>query len=57
MSDQRGGNESARYMSELDTINREHRGDQDKLDNENGKKLDVESKLKNKGHEQEKRAQ
>ena len=50
---EKAGKESARYMSELDTINREHRGDQDKLDNENRKKLDVESKLKNKGHEQE----
>ena len=49
------GKDSARYMSETETINRdrEHRGDQDKLDNENRKKLDVESKLKNKGHEQE----
>merc|ERR1719443_820683 len=50
---EKAGKESARYMSELDTINREHRGDQDKLDNENRKKLDVESKLKNKGHELE----
>ena len=47
------GKDSARYMSKSESINREHRGDQDKLDNENRKKLDVESKLKNKGHEQE----
>ena len=45
--------ESARYMSELDSINREHKSDQDKLDNEHRKKLDIESKLKNKGHELE----
>ena len=42
-----------RYMSELDSINREHKGDQDKLDNENRKKLDVENKVKNKSHELE----
>jgi len=45
--------ESARYMSELDSINREHKSDQDRLDNEHRKKLDIESKLKNKGHELE----
>ena len=45
--------ESARYMSELDSINREHKSDQDRLDNEHRKKLDIESKLKNKGHEME----
>merc|ERR550532_1498887 len=50
---EKAGKESARYMSDLDTINREHRGDQDKLDNENRKKLDVESKMKNKSHELE----
>mgnify|MGYP001451422081 CR=1 FL=1 len=47
---EKAGKESARYMSELDTINREHRGDQDKLDNENRKKLDGESKVKNAVH-------
>merc|ERR1719193_464917 len=45
--------DSARYMSELDSINREHKFDQDRLDNEHRKKLDIESKLKNKGHELE----
>ena len=30
---EKANKESERYMSELDTINREHRGDQDKLDN------------------------
>merc|ERR1719438_781133 len=50
---EKAGKESARYMSELDSINREHKGDQDKLDNENRKKMDVESKIKNKSHELE----
>ena len=50
---EKAGKESARYMSELDSINREHKGDQDKLDNENRKKMDVENKMKNKGHEHE----
>ena len=45
------GKESARHMSDLDSINREHKSDQDRLDNEMRKKLDVESKMKNKGHE------
>ena len=50
---EKAGKENARYMSELDSINREHKGDQDKLDNENRKKMDVESKMKNKSHELE----
>merc|ERR1719242_721431 len=50
---EKAGKESARYMSDLDSINREHKGDQDKLDNENRKKVDVENKMKNKSHEQE----
>merc|ERR1712013_849600 len=39
--------------SDLDSINREHKSDQDRLDNEMRKKQDVESKMKNKGHELE----
>merc|ERR1712066_936700 len=50
---EKAGKESARHMSDLDSINREHKTDQDKLDNEMRKKLDVESKMKNKGHELE----
>merc|ERR1719189_1847621 len=50
---EKAGKESARYMSELDSINREHKSDQDRLDNEMRKKQDVESKMKNKGHELE----
>jgi peptidoglycan hydrolase CwlO-like protein len=44
---------SFRYTSELDSINREQKSDQDRLDNESRKKLDIESKLKSKGHELE----
>ena len=43
--------ESARYLSELDSINREQKSDQDRLDTEARKKHEVESKLKTKGHE------
>merc|ERR1719232_2177244 len=50
---EKAGKESARHMSDLDSINREHKSDQDKLDNEMRKKLDAESKMKNKGHELE----
>merc|ERR1719422_2212117 len=50
---EKAGKESARHMSDLDSINREHKSDQDKLDNEMRKKLDVESKMKNKSHELE----
>ena len=48
---EKAGKESARHMSDLDSINREHKSDQDRLDNEMRKKLDVESKMKNKGRE------
>merc|ERR1719189_1655344 len=57
---EKAGKESARHMSDLDSINREHKSDQDRLDNEMRKKQDVESKMKNKGHEldeSEKRAE
>jgi len=50
---EKAGKESARHMSDLDSINREHKSDQDRLDNELRKKTDVESKMKNKGHELE----
>lgn len=50
---EKAGKESARYMAELDSINREHKSDQDQLDTENRKKHELESKLKTKGHELE----
>jgi structural maintenance of chromosome 1 len=40
-------------MQELDSINREQKSDQDRLDNEMRKKTDLESKLRQKGHELE----
>jgi hypothetical protein len=48
---EKAGKESARHMSDLDSINRELKSDQDMLDIEMRKKLDVESKMKNKGHD------
>jgi len=50
---EKAGKESARHMTDLDSINREHKSDQDRKDNEERKKLDIESKLKNKSHEME----
>ena len=41
---EKAGKESARHMSELDSINREQRSDQDRLDTENRKKYELESK-------------
>ncbi|CAG0917778.1 unnamed protein product [Notodromas monacha] len=45
--------QSGRYMQELDSVNREQKSDQDRLDNELRKKNDLETKLKQKGHELE----
>jgi chromosome segregation ATPase len=50
---EKAAKESARHMSHLDSINREHKSDQDRLDSENRKKHEIESKLKTKGHELE----
>lgn len=44
------GKQSARYLQTLDSINREQKSDQDRLDNESRKKAEVESKIKQKGH-------
>ncbi|XP_011314673.1 structural maintenance of chromosomes protein 1A [Fopius arisanus] len=44
------GRQSARYLQMLDSINREQKSDQDRLDNESRKKTDIENKLKQKGH-------
>merc|ERR1719266_726047 len=57
---EKAGKESAKWLSKLDSINREHKSDQDKLDTENRKKQELESKIKTKGHEldeSEKRAE
>lgn len=47
------GKQSARYLQMLDSINREQKSDQDRLDNESRKKIDIENKLKQKGHMKE----
>ncbi|XP_046433115.1 structural maintenance of chromosomes protein 1A [Neodiprion pinetum] len=44
------GKQSARYLQMLDSINRQQKSDQDRLDNEGRKKTDVENKHKQKGH-------
>ncbi|XP_043483161.1 structural maintenance of chromosomes protein 1A [Leptopilina heterotoma] len=44
------GKQSARYLQLLDSINREQKSDQDKLDNEGRKKTDIENKIKQKRH-------
>ena len=50
---EKAAKESARYMAELDSSNREHKSVQDSLDTETRKREEVESKLKTKGHELE----
>ncbi|KAJ8675161.1 hypothetical protein QAD02_010947 [Eretmocerus hayati] len=44
------GKQSARYTQMLDSINREQKSDQDRLDNEGRKKNDIETKMKQKEH-------
>ncbi|XP_043267117.1 structural maintenance of chromosomes protein 1A [Venturia canescens] len=44
------GKQSARYLQLLDSINREQKSDQDRLDNEGRKKTDIENKYKQKSH-------
>lgn len=50
---EKAGMKSAQYMQELDSVNREQKSDQDKLDNESRKRADIENKLRQKGHELE----
>ncbi|XP_076297753.1 structural maintenance of chromosomes 1 [Lasioglossum baleicum] len=47
------GKQSARYLQLLDSINREQKSDQDRLDNEGRKKTEIENKHKQKGHMQD----
>ena len=42
---------SAQYLQELDSINREQKSDQDRLDNAQRRVSDIENKLRQKGHE------
>merc|ERR1719210_162338 len=50
---EKAAKESARYMAELDSTNREHKSVQDRLDTETRKKEEIDSKQKTKGHELE----
>ncbi len=50
---EKAGKDAAKFMAKLDSINREHKSDQDRLDTETRKKVEMESKLKTKGHELE----
>ncbi|XP_046965883.1 structural maintenance of chromosomes protein 1A [Vanessa cardui] len=43
--------QAARYLQELDSVNREQKADQDRLDNEMRRKGEVENKHRQKGHE------
>ncbi|KAG6455682.1 hypothetical protein O3G_MSEX009326 [Manduca sexta] len=43
--------QAARYLQELDSVNREQKADQDRLDNEMRKKGELENKHRQKGHE------
>ncbi|XP_075978364.1 structural maintenance of chromosomes 1 [Anticarsia gemmatalis] len=43
--------QAARYLQELDSVNREQKADQDRLDNENRRKGELENKHRQKGHE------
>ncbi|RZF46730.1 hypothetical protein LSTR_LSTR002593 [Laodelphax striatellus] len=45
--------QSARYLQELDSINREQKAEQDKLDNEASIRADLDNKIKQKCHEKE----
>lgn len=44
---------SARYMQELDSVNREQKSDQDRLDQVSRIRTDAENKHRQKGHEKE----
>lgn len=44
---------SARYMQELDSVNREQKSDQDRLDNVCRMRTEAENKHRQKGHEKE----
>ena len=47
------GKRSARMLQEMDSIQREHKSDQDRYDNEVRKKNEVMAKIKQKEHEME----
>jgi structural maintenance of chromosome 1 len=41
------------YLQQLDSVNREQKSDQDRLDNEFRKKAELENRLRQKGHEKD----
>jgi structural maintenance of chromosome 1 len=45
------GRQSALHLQNLESVNREHKMDQDRLDNEARKKTEMENKLMQKRHE------
>ncbi|XP_067011670.2 structural maintenance of chromosomes protein 1A [Anabrus simplex] len=47
------GKRSAMYLQQLDSVNREQKSDQDRLDNEGRKKSEIENRLLQKRHEKE----
>ncbi|CAH1783210.1 unnamed protein product [Owenia fusiformis] len=47
------GKRAAKYLQELDSINREHKTDQDKLESEQRKKNEMIAKIRQKEHERE----
>ena len=47
------GRTSAKFMSELESVNREQKSDQDRYDNELRKKNELMAKIKQKEHEME----
>ncbi|XP_046994754.1 structural maintenance of chromosomes protein 1A isoform X1 [Schistocerca americana] len=47
------GKRSAMYLQQLDSVNREQKSDQDRLDNEYRKKAEIENRLRQKGHEKD----
>lgn len=47
------GKRSAMYLQQLDSVNREQKSDQDRLDNEYRKKAEIENRVHQKGHEKD----
>lgn len=47
------GKRSAMYLQQLDSVNREQKSDQDRLDNEGRKRSEIENKMRQKGHEKD----
>lgn len=47
------GRQSARYLQELDSVNREQKSDQDRLDNESRVRSEIENQLRQRQHELE----